>query len=165
MWAAWNGLLTEDSLLQQTVGYLHNISLPPTISYVIVENLNVAQNVAKEWIERYAVVTYDHGIAKPCLQIQTQEAPRFGNVFIMFGPFHITMCLFVNLVCFIDGSGGDSIMLNVELLASGSLKMDFCQKSTTTSVNVCIICLLQLSKYSISKVSLKGVGQCQKIYN
>jgi hypothetical protein len=121
MWAPWNSLITADKLPQQNVCYLQNISLPPTRLDVVAETLRIAQKVASECKEKYAVVTYDLGIAKPASQIQAAESPQFDNVFIMFGAFHIMMAYFSSIGFFIDGSGGDTIMLDSEVLASGSL--------------------------------------------
>jgi hypothetical protein len=121
MWPAWNSRITVDPLPQQTVCYLQNISLPPTRLDVVVETLRIAQSVAVECNERCALVTYDLAIAKPAYQIQAQEAPMFDNVFIMFGAFHIMNAYFSCLGFYIDGSGGDTIMIDTEVLASGSV--------------------------------------------
>ena len=121
MWAAWNSLITKDSLPRQTIGYLQNISLPPTRLDVVAETMRVAQRVASECNEKYAVVTYDLAIAKPASQIQVTESPLFDNVFIMFGAFHIMMCFFSCIGYYIDGSGGETILLDSEVLAAGSL--------------------------------------------
>lgn len=122
MWSAWNSLITVDVLPQQRVCYLQNISLPSTRLDVVAETLRMAQNVASECSEKYAIVTYDLAIAKPASQIQEQEAPLYDNVFVMFGAFHIMMAYFSAVGFYIDGSGGDTIMLDSEVLASGSLQ-------------------------------------------
>ena len=122
-WVAWNSIFTTDHLPRQTICYLQNICLPPTRMDVIAETLKIAQQVATECKEEYAVVTYDLGIAKPASQLQAQESPKYDNVFVMFGAFHIMMTYFSCIGQFIDGSGGDSIMLDVEVLASGSLNV------------------------------------------
>ena len=60
-------------------------------------------------------------MAKPASQIQAHDSPRYDNVFIMFGPFHIMMAYFSCIGFFLDGSGGEIMMLDAEVLASGSL--------------------------------------------
>ena len=122
MWAAWNSLVMVDPLSLQRVCYLQKISLPPTRLDVVAEILRIAQQVALECGEKYAIVTYDLAIAKPASQIQEVESPTFDNVFIMFGTFHIMMTYFSSIGFFIDGSGGDTIMIDTEILSSGSLK-------------------------------------------
>lgn len=122
MWTAWNSLVTVDPLPIQTVCYLQNISLPPTSLNVVAETLRIAQRVASECGEKYATVTYDLAIAKPASQIQEAELPTFNTVFIMFGAFHIMMAYFSSIGYFLEGSGNDTIMLDMEVLVSGSLK-------------------------------------------
>ena len=83
--------------------------------------LKRSQEVAKECDERYLVVHYDLAVAKPALQIQCMESPRFDNLFIAFGPFHICLAYFGALGHFIGSSGGPEILTECEILASGSL--------------------------------------------
>ena len=70
---------------------MDNLNLPPTRLDVIVETLKISQKVAIECGERYIVIVvhYDLAIAKPAMQIQFTESPKYDNVFISFGPFHI----------------------------------------------------------------------------
>lgn len=58
MLAGWNSIVTEDELPIQTVCFLQNISLPTTRLDVVVETMKMAQKVASEYNETYAVVTY-----------------------------------------------------------------------------------------------------------
>ena len=97
MWSGWNSQITEDKLPQQRVTYMDNLNLPPTRLDVIVETLKISQKVAIECGERYIVVHYDLAIAKPAMQIQFTESPKYENVFIAFGPFHICMAYFAVL--------------------------------------------------------------------
>ena len=121
MWTGWNSLITEDPLPKQNVLYMENISLPPTRLDVVVETMKISQQVASECDEEYIVVHYDLAIAKPALQIQATESPRFDNLFIAFGPFHICLAYFGALGHFIENSGGPEILTESDVLASGSL--------------------------------------------
>jgi len=94
MWRGWNSFVTVDPLPLQQVGYMENIELPPTRLDVVRETLVRSQKVASECGETYAIVTYDLAIAKPALQIQAQESPKFDNVFVCFGAFHISIAYF-----------------------------------------------------------------------
>ena len=49
--------------------------------------------------------TYDLEIAKIALQIQCTEKPRFDNLFIHVGTFHVLMVFFKAVEKFIDNSG------------------------------------------------------------
>ena len=121
MWSGWNSLVTEDYSPQQKVLYLENITLPPTRNDVVLETMKMSQQIARECGEEFMIVHYDLAIAKPALQIQSAEAPRFDNLFIAFGPFHITLAYFGALGYLIDGSGGPEILVESGVLASGSL--------------------------------------------
>ena len=85
------------------------------------ETMKIDQKVASECNKEYVLVTYDLAIAKPACQIQAEESPQFDNVFIMFGAFHIMMAYFSCIGAFIDGSGGEIVLVDSEVLATGSL--------------------------------------------
>lgn len=121
MWRGWNSKITKDPLPKQIVGYMENINLSPTRLDVVQETLKRSQQVAKECNETYAIVHYDLAIAKQALKIQDKEAPKFDNVFICFGPFHINMTYFACLGYLITSSGGPEILCNSGVLAQGSL--------------------------------------------
>ncbi len=65
------------------------------------------------------VVHYDLAIAKPALQIQSLEAPRFDNLFVAFGPFHICLAYFGALGHLITSSGGPEVLVECDVLAAG----------------------------------------------
>lgn len=121
MWSGWNSLTMEDHLPKQVIGYMDNLSLPPTRLDVVLETLRRSQAVATECSENTAIVHYDLAIAKPAMQIQSQESPKFDNVFICFGPFHIMLAYFGALGKVIDHSGGPYILTESKVLADGSL--------------------------------------------
>ena len=121
MWTGWNSLITEDALPKQKVLYLENLTLPPTRNDVVLETMKMSQQIAKECGEDYMLVHYDLAIAKPALQIQAAESPRFDNLFIAFGPFHISLAFFRALGYLIDSSGGPEMLTESGLLATGSL--------------------------------------------
>lgn len=121
MWTGWNSLITEDVLPKQRVLYLENLTLPPTRNDVVLETMKMSQQIAQECGEDYMLVHYDLAIARPALQIQAAEAPRFDNLFVAFGPFHISLAFFGALGYLIDSSGGPEMLTESGVLASGSL--------------------------------------------
>ena len=121
MWRGWNSLVCEDPLPLQAIGYMENIDLPPTRLDVVQETLRLSQKVAEECGEKYAIVHYDLGIAKPAFQIQAQESPKYDNVFICIGTFHLALAYFASLGYILDSSGGIEVLSNSEVLASGSV--------------------------------------------
>ena len=102
MWSGWNSQITEDKLPQQRVTYMDNLNLPPTRLDVIVETLKISQKVAIECGERYIVVHYDLAIAKPAMQIQFTESPKYDNVLspsvLSIYVWHTSLCLDIILM-------------------------------------------------------------------
>ena len=121
MWSAWNSQICIDPLPKQKLLYMENICLPPTRLDVVLETMKTSQKVAEECGQTYIVVHYDLAIAKPALQIQSSESPRFNNLFIAFGPFHICLAYLGALGHIIESSGGPEILTETDVLASGSL--------------------------------------------
>ena len=121
MWVGWNSQMTDDPLPKQKIAYMENLTLPITRLDVVAETLRVTQQVAQECGQEYGVVHYDLNAAKPALQIQSTEAPKYDNLFICFGPFHIMMSYFGSVGYLIDSSGGPEILVDADVLASGSL--------------------------------------------
>ena len=56
------------------------------------------------------------------MQIQAEESPRFDNVSVFMGQFHTEMAFFNTLGKFIAESGGPSILVGSQVIASGLLK-------------------------------------------
>ena len=96
---------------------MENIQLPTTRLDVIRETLQRSQQVASECKQREVVVTYDLAVAKPALQIQSTEQPKFDNIFICFGAFHIEMAYFGCLGHYLEASGGPQILNDTNVLA------------------------------------------------
>lgn len=61
-------------------------------------------------------------VAKPALQLQATEAPKFDDIFIMFGAFHIQMAFFKTIGKLVAESGGPRMLTECQVLATGSLK-------------------------------------------
>ena len=55
------------------------------------------------------------------MQIQSEEAPLYDNVFVAFGPFHTELAYFGVLGHYLDASGGPEILIEQGVLAPGSL--------------------------------------------
>lgn len=58
------------------------------------KTLELSQNIANECQAPYIQITYDLAIARTSYCIQAQESPRFDNIFIHLGAFHIEMAFF-----------------------------------------------------------------------
>ena len=96
-------------------------NLSPTDVKVVHETMIQAQKIANECGMKYMQVTYYLNIANIALRLQSQLKPKFDNIFIHLGPFHIYMAFFKAIGRFIDGSGLINIPVDCEFLASGSV--------------------------------------------
>ncbi|KAL4718512.1 hypothetical protein ACJJTC_002715 [Scirpophaga incertulas] len=121
-WVGYNSKIYEDNSIKQKISYLTTINASPTNTSVILETMRQAQQIAQECSEDYMEVTYDLAIAKVALQLQSTEKPKYDNLFIHLGSFHIMMAYFKAVGKFIDNCGLTNIMENAEILANGSEK-------------------------------------------
>lgn len=67
------------------------------------------------------MVSNDLNAAKPAMQIQATEKPKFDNIFIIPGAFHTEMAFFKALGKLVEDSGGENMLTETEVLATGSL--------------------------------------------
>ena len=119
MWCGYNSTKTSDPLPIQKLCYLPQINMSPTSLSVVVQTMKMSQRIADECDQKY--ITYDLAIAKLALCIQAEESPKFDNLFIQLGHFHINMSFFKALGKFIEDSGGPYILTETGALAPGSL--------------------------------------------
>lgn len=128
MWVGFHSLLYKDTAPTQRLCYLTTINASPMNKSVVLETMKQSQQVARECGENYMQVTYDLAITKIALQIQCTEKPRYDNLFIHVGSFHIMISYFKAVGKFIDNCGITNIMVNAEMLANGSVKSYIAEK-------------------------------------
>lgn len=121
MWTGFNSTITSDNSERQIVDYLPQINLSPTSYSVVHETLVCAQKIAKECNQPQIIVSYDLAIAKMAMQIKMTETPKFDNIFINLGAFHIQMAFFKAIGKYIDACGITDILVQAEVLAEGSV--------------------------------------------
>ncbi|XP_072754742.1 uncharacterized protein [Anoplolepis gracilipes] len=122
MWIGFNSTITSDNSERQMVDYLPQINLSPTSSFSVVhETLLYAQRIAEECNQQQIIVSYDLAIAKMAMQIKMTETPKFDNIFINLGAFHIQMAFFKAIGKYIDACGITDILVQAEVLAEGSV--------------------------------------------
>ena len=123
MWVGWNSRNDASSFDQkQKIFYLPQINQSPTSHSVVLETMKRSQQLAKESKIKEIAVTYDLAIAKVAMQIQAKESPRFDNLFIAMGTFHLEMASFNALGKYIEESGGPYILVESGVIASNSVK-------------------------------------------
>lgn len=121
MWVGFHSkILIDDSRVQQ-VSYLTPINESPTNNSTVLKTLELSQDIANECQAPYVQITYDLAIARTSYCIQAQESPRFDNIFIHLGAFHIEMAFFKAVGTFIEDCGLTNIMTECELIANGSV--------------------------------------------
>ena len=121
MWVGFMSKYYVDNLPQLVVRYLLNMRQPITGLDVIQETLVLTQRCVQECRQPYGVVSYDLNAAKPAMQMQATEKPKYDNVFIMPGVFHVEMAFFKALGKLIEDSGGPTMLIETDVLATGSL--------------------------------------------
>ncbi|GBP86801.1 hypothetical protein EVAR_99881_1 [Eumeta japonica] len=121
MWTGFNSRIINDNTPKQMVSYLTPINSSPTETSVVKLTMTQAQKVGVECDQKYVQVTYDLAIAKIALKIQATEAPKFVNLFIHLGSFHLMMAFFKAIGVFINECGLSHIMVESKIIASGSV--------------------------------------------
>ena len=121
MWSGWNSTITKDDLPAQKIGYLTNIGAPPTQHDVVNETLKRNVTIAKECKEDCIATTYDLAIAKPASQLQDTMRPKYDNIFVCFGAFHIQFRYLSAIGYLLDGSGAAHLLMESGVLGKGSL--------------------------------------------
>ena len=87
-------------------------------------SLQIAQEARKNSI----VVTYDLAIAKIAMQIQKEESPVYGNIFVSLGSFHIEMAYFKAVGKIISQSGGPFLLQECQVSIKSFLSGLSCNK-------------------------------------
>lgn len=122
LWSGFNAKVIKDPNVKQKVAYLPQINASPTSNDVVLATMKMAQQLRKEVGQSYMLVTYDLAIAKMALAIQAEESPRFGDLFIQLGSFHILLSNFKSIGMYVEESGGPYILTECGVLASGSIR-------------------------------------------
>ena len=93
-WIGWNSIVTPTHEHIHQVWYLSQISVSITQHSVVAEMMNRSLKVAMEAGKTSIAIIYDLAIAKVAMQIQSQESPKYDQLFINLGPFHIESAFF-----------------------------------------------------------------------
>lgn len=121
MWVGYHSKIFIDNSPVQKISYLTPINDSPTNHSTVLQTLELSQKIAEECHAPYIQVTYDLAIARISYCIQTQESPKFDNIFIHMGAFHIEMAFFKAVGFFIEDCGLTHIMTECDLIADGSV--------------------------------------------
>jgi len=130
MYNGYNSLTTTNHGSKQKIFYLTPINMSLTNTTKIYETMVQAQKIANKCNQNCISVTYDLAIAKVALQIQTTEQPKFDNLFINLGAFHLMMAYYKTIGKFIDECFITFIMVESELLISKWVSQRFYNRKT-----------------------------------
>lgn len=122
MWVGFNAKVINDVVNRKKVSYLTPINQSPTDKGVVRETMRRAMEIAKKCNEPYGQAAYDLGIAKIAFPIWSEEQAEFKNLFPHLGGFHTEMALFKLTGTFIKGCGLTTVMVEAQLIGSGSIK-------------------------------------------
>ena len=120
MWVGFNSKIFLDESIKQRISYLTTINQSPMNNAAVKETMVQSLKIAAECNDTYIQVTYDLAIAKIALQIQSQT-DEFKNIFVHIGGFHVMMAFLKAIGKFIDTCGISNIMIDTELIVSGSI--------------------------------------------
>lgn len=115
LWLGYNCKISTDLSEVQKIEYLSPINSSPTSYAVVNETLIMANEIAEQCHQNQIIVTYDLAIAKMAMQIQEKEHPKFDNIFINLGAFHMQMAFFKAIGKFIDSCGLVEILTQAEV--------------------------------------------------
>ena len=135
MWVGWNVQHRIDKKATEKIWYLPAINQSPT-STVVKETMKRAQQLAVECGKREVALTYDLAIAKMVMEIQTEEAPTFDDIFVTLGSFHIEMAFFSVIGKYNSESGGPHLLAESGIIENGSLTSFLLGKSYKRSKRI-----------------------------
>ena len=108
---------------KSTVDYFTPIHQPITDNSVVRELLKRSEAATAELGQRWVLNTFDIRVCLKALPIVWQWPDEFASHVIMIGPFHTSMNYMTMLTGHkMRGSGYTEILLEVQLVSSGSLK-------------------------------------------
>ena len=122
LWAGWNSVRCENRDYVQKVWCLPQINESPTSHAVVAETMKRSLKVAEEAGRQTIPVTYDLAIVRIALQIQGEESPKYDNLFVTLGAFHVELAFFKAIGKVIAEFGGPYVLQESDVLAKGSLQ-------------------------------------------
>lgn len=121
MWVGFHSSMCIEKSEKQVVDYLPPVNMPPTSYDVVYETMTLSQKIADYCQQPEIIVSHDPAIAKMALRLQLTESPKFDNLFINLGGFHIQMAFFKAIGKYIESSGITDILVDSQVLAAGSV--------------------------------------------
>ena len=121
MWLGFNSMISAYHSLIQKVEHLPLINSSPAFYAIVNEALAIASQIAEKLQQELIIVTYDLAIAIMTMQVQENEKPKFNNIFMNLGAFHMQIAFFKAIGKHINASGLVEILVQAEVLAGDSM--------------------------------------------
>lgn len=120
-WVGYNSKIYSDYVPLSRIAYLKSLEACPTKNWVIKKTLENSLKIKDELELDYIEVTYDLAIAMKAYRIIATDPEKYKEIFVHVGFFHVEMAFFHALGKLIEDSGFNKIMVESDLLASGSV--------------------------------------------
>lgn len=120
-WIGYNSLIYSDYKYLHRIAYLQSLNASPTKNEIVQQTLDLTLEIQKEVGQSYIEVTYDLAIAMKAYRIKSAYPEKYSSIFINLGVFHVEMDYFHAVGKFLDESGFSKIMVESEVIASGSV--------------------------------------------
>ena len=105
-----------------TIAYYPVIPYPITEYKTVAECLKYSEEATKEVGQKYTITTFDLGVCMKAYPLLFNDPEKYKDHIVLIGSFHTTMAYLKMIGKKMTGSGFEDILIEAELISSGSLK-------------------------------------------
>ena len=120
----WNGFVSSTGIRPTnltTIDYYPVINHPITDYETVQECLRYSEAASQEVGQKYVITTFDLGVCMKAYPLLFSNPTRYKNHIVMIGTFH-AICAYLKMVGKkMYGSGISDVLLEADLIASGSI--------------------------------------------
>ncbi len=121
-WAGFVSLTGEKPERKTTIDYYPVIFNPITEYKTVQECLRQAECATNEVGQEYVITTFDLGVCMKAYPLIWNQPQRFEKHIVLIGTFHL-VCAYLKMIGKkMNGSGLSDVLLEADLITSGSLK-------------------------------------------
>ena len=118
-----------------TIEYYPIIQHPITEYKAVKECLSQAEKGTREVGQQYVITTFDLGVCMKAYPLVWSNPQRYSDHIIMIGTFHLT-CAYLKMIGKkMAGTGLDDILLEADLISTGSLSSVLAGKNYARAIN------------------------------
>ena len=119
------GFLSKTGIVPEsltTIDYYPVISNPITEYKTVQECIRYAECATQEVQQKYTIITFDLGVCMKAYPLIWNQPERYANHIILIGTFHLSSACMKMLAKKMEGSGFSDILLEADLIGTGSIK-------------------------------------------